>query len=77
MGLPVHDRTASAANLAKAMLMDLDRSKDETKVRTATLELLLKTIVELSTPVRFDKIHEEAKRTVAGMIAPPSLMDRR
>lgn len=43
----VHNVTASTVNLAKAMLFDLDRSKLDTPVRTATLELLLNTLVEL------------------------------
>lgn len=76
MGLPVHDRTASTAQLAKAMLMDLDRSRETTPVRTATLELLLKTIVEMATPASFGRASEEARRTVSSMIPPATLTDR-
>jgi hypothetical protein len=46
----LHNRTASTVNLAKSMLMDLnDQHTDTVTVATATLRLLLATLIEIGT----------------------------
>jgi hypothetical protein len=62
--MPLDTKTASTLTLARQMLMDLDRAPMETKVLTATLELLLTTLVELGWPV--DPAGVAAQRTVMG-----------
>jgi hypothetical protein len=41
------NQSASVASLAKATLLNLDRSKEFTSLPTQTLELLLNTLIEL------------------------------
>ena len=43
----IHNRDATIRALAKQMLMDLDRERETTPMPTATLELLLTTLVEI------------------------------
>lgn len=42
-----HNKTASVAALATTMLQSLDKTKSETKVATASLELILLTLLTL------------------------------
>jgi hypothetical protein len=65
--MPLDTKTASTLTLARQMLMDLDRAALETKVSTATLELLLTTLVELGWPA--DPVAGIAQRTVMGYAA--------
>jgi len=44
---PVHDQTWSTLALARDMLMGLDPAKDMTLVRTASLKLVLETLVDV------------------------------
>lgn len=44
---PIHNRDATIRALAKQMMMDLDREREMTPVPTATLDLLLTTLVEI------------------------------
>ena len=44
----IHNEVASAANLARQTLMFMDRSKDTVTLPVATLELLLRTLIELA-----------------------------
>ena len=68
MPLPVHNTTATAANLARSVLTTIDRSRIETPVATATLVLLLETLVEMAEPQR-EKVAENQARTVRQMAA--------
>ena len=62
----IHNHNASLLALARTVLSGVDRSKIETPVQTATLVLLLETLVELGTPVVNDKLETQAQRTVVG-----------
>lgn len=62
--MPLDTKTASTLTLARQMLMDLDRKALETKVLTATLELLLTTLIQIGWPD--DPIAEVSTRTVLG-----------
>ena len=73
----LHDRTASVLSLARNVLAGLDLASDQTSIRTASLELLLKTLVELGEPVSHVKVADQAKRSVESMIAPKLLEDQR
>lgn len=65
--MPLDTKTASTLTLARQMLMDLDRKPLETKVLTATLELLLTTLIEIGWPG--DPVAATAQRTVMGYVA--------
>lgn len=45
--MPIHNQTASTVNLAKSLLISIDRTKADTTIPTATYDLLLKTLVHL------------------------------
>lgn len=45
----MHNQIASVVNLARANLMALDRKSLNTTLPTATVELLLKTLIDLGT----------------------------
>lgn len=44
----MHNRIASSANLAKAILFGLDHSSEKTVIPTPTLKLLLSSLIELA-----------------------------
>jgi hypothetical protein len=67
MAAPLDTKTASTLTLAKQMLMDLDRTRLETPVLTATLELLLSTLVEMGWPG--SPVAESAQKTVMGYVS--------
>ena len=66
----LHDRVASTLSLARTVLSGIDPGQDMTLVRTASLKLLLETLIELGEPSLHQKTADTAKRTVEGMIAP-------
>ena len=68
MPLPVHDTLASTANLARSILGGLDRSKINAEVSTATLVLLLETLIGISEP-RAPEREENLQRTVRSLVA--------
>ena len=63
----IHNQTASVASLASTWLHSLDRSKVETSVPTATLELWLKTLIELASPGAVG-VADGASRVVLGAV---------
>lgn len=66
--MPIHNVTASTANLAKSWLLTLDRSPIDTKVPTATLVLWLETLIDLAEPSNHREVGDTAKRTVMGRV---------
>lgn len=64
--MPLHDVTASTVMLAKSWLLTLDRKALNTTVPTATLELWLRTLVDLGTPAANQGVADGAARTVMG-----------
>jgi hypothetical protein len=76
MGLPIHDVMASTVNLARMIRDGLDPAQEMTPIRTATLKLLLDTLIDAGAPRHHNVVDDSARRSVAGMIAPPILDDR-
>ena len=73
--LPIHNVHASTGNLARGWLQSLDLKSAETRIPTATLELLLKTVIELTYQGMVD-MSDTMQRTVAGQIAQVSAAER-
>ncbi len=74
--MPVHDQTASIVNLAKSWRLTLDRASINTSIPTATLELMLDTIITLGTPQVVQDTGDAAARTVMGRVAAISEAER-
>jgi hypothetical protein len=68
IGKPVHDQEASIVSLAKTLRMSIDPNKDETKVRTASLLLLLDNFIAKFEPHSHQKIAEISSRNVKEMV---------
>jgi hypothetical protein len=67
--MPIHDQTASVVNLAKSWKLTLERAALNTTIPTATLELLLDTLIALGTPQVAQDTSDAAARTVMGRVA--------
>ncbi len=74
--MPVHDHISSVLSLARVVLGGIDPSTTHTSVQNESLRLLINTLLEVSQPGHQRKMAEDAKRTVAGMIAPQINDDR-
>lgn len=62
------NKTASAVNAAKNILMSLDKHRLETPVQTEHLRWLLETLVELAAKPIENRIADSAHRHVLGAI---------
>lgn len=65
--MALHDQTASVVALARNVRDGLSPG-EETSVRTATLRLLLDTLIELGASPFGRRVGEDAQRTVAGQM---------
>jgi hypothetical protein len=65
----IHDKTASTLSLARNILGGIDRSHLETSIQTASLVLLLETLIDLGTPSINVKMADAQERTVMGAMA--------
>lgn len=65
----IHNQVASVLALARNMRDGIDPSKVTTPVQTASLRLVIDTLLELGQPEHHAKHNEAAQRTVAEMIA--------
>ena len=72
----IHDHTATVLSLARTTLQGVDPRKDQTIVRTASLVLLLQTLIDLGTPAHHDKTADAQMRSVMGTIAEINGVDR-
>ena len=63
----IHDQTASILSLARNVLSGVDPGQLETRVNTASLKLLLETLIALGTPAHV--VSDSAPRTVAEHMA--------
>jgi hypothetical protein len=61
----IHDHNASVASLARVMLGDVD-AREFTQVRSASLKLILETLIQLAEPRHHMQAADSAVRTVAG-----------
>jgi hypothetical protein len=68
-GLPVHNQLASTVSCARTWLVDIKGKGPTTSIPTATLELLLNTLIAAAEPVRQRQMSDGAERTVAGHVA--------
>jgi hypothetical protein len=68
MSLPVHNTTATTANLARMVLGTVDLTRETTTVQTATLLLLLEHLIDLAEPRR-EESAENRNRTVRQLVA--------
>jgi hypothetical protein len=66
--LPVHNQTASVANLARMVLGSIDRKREVSTVQTASLVLMLETLIELAEP-RAEAVREAQVRSVRQLVA--------
>jgi hypothetical protein len=64
----IHDETASIVALARNIAGGLDPSREMTPVRTATLKLLLDTLIDLGAPPFQARRADDASRSVAGLV---------
>ena len=63
----IHNQTASIVALARNVLSGVDLKQPETRVNTASLQLLLETLIYLGSPA--NPVADNAARTVAGHMA--------
>jgi hypothetical protein len=68
LALPIHNEDASLANLARTVLSCVDRTRETSSVHSASLALLLETLIDRLTP-RQKIVEEAAEKTVRQFIA--------
>ena len=71
----IHNQTASVLSLARNVLSGVDPKQIETRVNTASLTLLLETLIALGAPDA--PVADGAARTVAGHMAALNVGARR
>lgn len=67
--MPIHNAAWSTASLARNLLDGLDRNKPDTTLPTATLELLLNTVLDLTVGGQKRDLNDAAMKAVDGRIA--------
>ena len=65
----IHDRVASAVQLAKGRLFDLDPKAEFVTIEAKTFRLLLETLIEVGTPARTHKIDDATVKNVMQKMA--------
>jgi len=65
----VHDQLASTVSLARVILGGVDRTQEHTSVRTATLVLILETLIENNTPIQNARVMESTGREIGSLMA--------
>ena len=65
----VHDQLASTVSLARVILGGVDRTQEHTSVRTATLVLILETLIENNTPLQNARVMESTRREIGSLMA--------
>lgn len=65
----VHDQLASTVSLARVILGGVDRTQEHTSVRTATLVLILETLIENNTPLQNARVMESTGREIRSLMA--------
>jgi hypothetical protein len=67
--MPLHDQVASVCALARNVRGGLDMAQVNTSINTATLDLLLETLIDLGAPPQNSRFAETQAKTVAGSLA--------
>ena len=65
----IHDQTASTLALARVVLSGLDRTQENSLVRTASLALLLDTLIELGSTNSNGRVSESTGKEVSSLMA--------
>lgn len=65
----IHDQTASVMSLARTVLAGLDERNEQSSVRTATLVLLLQTLLDLGAPNQNQRVAESARTQINSVMA--------
>lgn len=65
----IHDQLASTVSLARVILGGIDRTQEHTSVRTATLVLILETLIENNTPLQNARVMESTGREIGSLMA--------
>ena len=65
----IHDQLASTVSLARVILGGVDRTQEHTSVRTATLVLILETLIENNTPLQNARVMESTGREIGSLMA--------
>ena len=65
----IHNQVASVLALARTVREGIDDRQIMTSVNSASLRLLLDTLIDLGQPSLHDKFQDQQQRTVAGMLA--------
>ena len=65
----IHDQTASTLALARVVLSGLDRTQENSLVRTASLALLLDTLIELGSTNPNGRVSESTGKEVSSLMA--------
>jgi hypothetical protein len=65
----IHDHVASTVALARVVLGGLDRTQENSSVRTASLVLLLDTLIELGSSNQNGRVSESTGKEVSSLMA--------
>ena len=65
----IHDQTASTLALARVVLSGLNRTQENSLVRTASLALLLDTLIELGSTNPNGRVSESTGKEVSSLMA--------
>jgi len=65
----IHNQLASTMALARTILSGLDERNEQSSVRTATLILLLETLIDLGAPNQNQRVAEGARTNVKSIMA--------
>jgi hypothetical protein len=65
----VHDQLASTVSLARVLLSGLNRTQEYTQVRTATLALILDTLIENGSSNQNARVQESSGKEIGTLMA--------
>ena len=65
----VHDQLASTVSLARVLLIGLNRTQEYTQVRTATLALILDTLIENGSSNQNVRVQESSGKEIGTLMA--------
>lgn len=65
----IHNQTASVLSLARNVLAGIDVKREKTEIVTATLVLLLETLIDLGNPAQNERVAESNGRKIRTLMA--------
>ena len=75
--MSLHDQVASVLALARVIRDGIDPKTTHTPVQNESLKLLIATLIEAAQPGVHKKLDADAAKSVAAMMAPPILDERK